>query len=231
MTSLTTASGRMVDLLNPTPADIDFDDICQQLAKENRYNGATPNTCYSVAEHLSRGALVVHHATGSDLAAAYFLVHDFPEAYLKDDTTPKKRALAAIATQEFGVLAGAVIAAFDRMTERFDRAIAAAAGLDWPPPDDIAAFVHLYDRIMLNTEWRDLMRVPHPWPIEPGEEPLADVTIRPWSWQRALATLRDDCRRWLPACREQEALKLSHILASARGETPVVDSSDHHVIL
>jgi 5'-deoxynucleotidase YfbR-like HD superfamily hydrolase len=205
-TSLTTASGRVVDLVNPTPADIDFGDVCEHLAKENRYNGATPETCYSVAEHLSRGALVIYsdmHGLGqADLAAAWFLVHDMPEAYLKDDTTPKKRAIAAVASQEFGVLAGAILAAFDSLTLRFERAITAAAGLSWPPPDDVAELVHRYDKIMLNTEWRDLMRGPHPWPINPGEEPLANTTIRPWGWQRAVTQLRKDCRQWLPACRK-----------------------------
>lgn len=220
-TSLTTASGRMVDLLNPRPEDIDFGDVCEHLSKENRYNGATPDACYSVAEHLSRGALEVHKVTGSDLAAAYFLVHDFHEAYLRDDTTPKKRAIAATAA-EFGVLAPTVLAAFDRMTERFDRAIAAATGLAWLPPGDIAALVHRYDKIMLNTEWASLMQVPHPWPIEPGEEPLAGVTIKPWGWRQAREQLRADCRRWLPTCREQEALSLSRILAAARGEAVAV---------
>lgn len=216
-TSLTTVSGRMVDLLNPRPADIDFGDICEQLAKENRYNGATPGVCYSVAEHLSRGGLAVYEASGSDLAAARFLLHDMPESYLKDDTTPKKRAIAATAT-EFGVLAPVVLAAFDRMTERFDRAIAAAAGLAWPAPDDIAALVHRYDKIMLNTEWRDLMSIPHPWPIEPGEEPLVGVTIKPWGWRQAMEQLRADCSRWLPACRGHEASTLSRIPTSARGD-------------
>lgn len=210
-TFLKTASGRMVDLLNPRPEDIDFDDISEQLAKENRYNGATPDVCYSVAEHLSRGALEVFVASGeSALAAAWFLVHDFPEAYLKDDTTPKKRAIAATAA-EFGVLAPVVLAVLERMTERFDRAIAAAAGLAWPPPDDIAALVERYDRIMLNTEWGSLMRCPHPWEIAPGEEPIAGLRIKPWSWQRAAAQLRADCRRWLPACKAQhEADSRSH---------------------
>jgi hypothetical protein len=195
------ADGRTIDLFDPHPEDIDFDAMCTHLAKEPRYNGATPDTVYSVAEHLSRGTLAVHESGAPAAAAGYFLIHDFHEAYFRDETTPKKRALAAVAETEFGVLSGVILAAYRRMTERMDRAVAAAAGLDWPPPGDIGVIVERYDRIMLNTEWRDLMRCPHPWEILAGEEPLAGRRIVPWAWQRAEAQLREDCRRWLPACR------------------------------
>lgn len=211
------ADGRTIDLFNPQPADIDLGVMCEHLAKEPRYSGATPDVVYSVAEHLSRGALAVYDGVRTEgqpttepwpkvtarakLAAAYFILHDFHEAYFRDETTPKKRALDKVAETEFGVLSGTVRAAYKRLIERMDRAIAAAAGLAWPQPDDIAALVHRYDQIMLNTEWRDLMPVPHPWLIMPGEEPLAGVTIKPWGWRQAREQLRADCRRWLPACK------------------------------
>ena len=210
-TFFTTTSGRSIDLLDPRADDIDFADIGEQLAKENRYNGATPGSAYSVAEHSSRGAAAVYAHVRYDRqagevaaaeAAGYFLLHDMPEAFLGDDTTPKKRALTTIAEREFGVLAGAVNDAFSALTARFEAAIAAAAGLAWPPPDEIAALVHRFDRIMLNTEWRDLRRnVACPWPVPPDEAPLAGVTIAPWGWQRALVAFADDCRRWLPGAR------------------------------
>lgn len=208
-TILTTASGRAVDLLNPSPSDIDFADIAEHLAKENRYNGATPWRAYSVAEHLARGtdaifAWAVENAADpavpdADLCAAYFLLHDCPEAYLKDDPTPKKRALDAIAEANFGTLAGSITAAFGMLTDRFDVAIAAAAGLPWPPTEAIAAAVHRFDRIMLVTEWRDLM--PGWMPSPPEERPLAAMRITPWGWEVAHAKLMRRFRRFLPALR------------------------------
>lgn len=214
-TLLTTASGRMVDLLDPKPEDVDFSDIAEQLAKENRYNGATAGVAYSVAEHLCRGALAIRESvmvwhTGrvpqrqsavvqlADDHAAYFLLHDCPEAYLKDDTTPKKRAIAQVAEAQFGVLASVINDAFDEVTERFDIVIAQAAGLDWPPPPEIEAAVKRFDRIMLLTEWRDLMGHKRPWEVENGIEPLPE-TILPWHWKKARAALTIQFAAFLPA--------------------------------
>src|ERR1700733_12790940 len=104
-TVLTLANRKGIDLLAPSTADIDFTVIAEHLSKENRYNGATPNLVYSVAEHSVRGADAIVAETGDRLLAAYFLLHDGAEAFLKDDTTPKKQAVAEIAQQSFGMLA------------------------------------------------------------------------------------------------------------------------------
>lgn len=197
-TILTTASGRSVDLLNPRPEDVDFLDVAEHLAKENRYNGATPRRTYSVAQHLVIGGDAVLAETGSREAAGYFLLHDFPEYVLKDDTTPKKRALEAIAVERFGVLAGAITAAFDELTARWDAAAHAAAGLAWPLSPEIAALVHRFDRVMLVTEWRDFMDVPPPFDCE-GVEPLAGIRLVSWGWEVAEMNLISRMRRWLPS--------------------------------
>lgn len=186
-TILTMASGHAVDLTRPTPDDIDFHDAAEQLAKEPRFNGATPGIVYSVAQHLVIGGEAVWAGTGNRAAVAYFLAHDIHEHALKDDTTPKKRALAAIAEERFGVLAQAIMGAFAELTDRWDVAIHAAAGLPWPPPPEIAEIVHHFDRVMLVTEWRDLMRGEMPAPpagVEPLFRPLA-----PWHWHEAARRL------------------------------------------
>lgn len=195
----TTSSGRLVDLLNPKSADIDFTDIAEHLSKENRYNGGTPDTAYSVAEHLCRGADAIVEDLGDTVAAGYFLLHDCPEAYLKDDPTPKKNALARIAQADFGVLGEAVLSSFDKLTRNFDAAIAVAAGLDYPWPEPIANIVHRYDQIMLVTEWRDLKRTSIPFLVAPGIVPLTE-TIFPWSWPVARTELETRFNNWLPAC-------------------------------
>lgn len=187
-TILTLANGRNVDLLNPRPEDFRNPAwAAEHLAKENRYNGATPGVCYSVAQHLFEGVFAIMNQGADRTLAAYFSLHDFHESLFKDDTTPKKRALAAIAEARFGVLASAVTDAFDELTGQVDAAVHQAAGLPWPIPEEIARWVKHFDRVLLVTEWRDLMGGQ---PM-PNAEAYADVKplrckIRPQKkWQTA----------------------------------------------
>jgi hypothetical protein len=55
----------------------------------------------SIAPAARRAILT---ATGNTTLAAYFLLHDAHEHTLKDDTTPKKRAIAELASERFGIL-------------------------------------------------------------------------------------------------------------------------------
>jgi hypothetical protein len=199
-TTLTCADGRNFDLLNPQVEDISFLVICEHLAKANRYAGATPGRVYSVAQHSSLCAKAALITTGNYEVAGYLLCHDMHEAYLGDDVTPKKRALAAI-MQRFGVLHGAIAQAFDMLTDRIDRAIHAAAGLAWPPTPEIAEQIHRIDRMMLATEWRDLMRndlpIPQPYPFP--EPPLPDEVVPHEHWQTSAREMFSLCRSLLPA--------------------------------
>lgn len=191
-TILTLANGKGIDLLNPKPEDVDFDAYAEQLAKEARYNGATPGIFYSVAEHAARGASAILAAGLDASVAAYFLLHDNHEAVLKDDTTPKKRAIAEIAHREFGVLAEHIISTYDLLTYRHDVAIHSAAGLAWPPSSQMQDAVKLFDLKMFVTEWRDLMAgAEHPnWEPYANIEPLREK-INPMDWQTAkLAWMR-----------------------------------------
>ena len=201
-TILTLSNGKGIDLLDPQPIDIDFNSLAEHLGKETRYNGATPDVQYSVAQHCYLGADAIIADGGSETEAAYFLLHDGPEAMLKDDTTPKKRALAEIAEQRFGILSGHIMSAFDLLTYRHDVAIHEAAGLPWPPHGMIQATVKRYDLIMFVTEWRDLMHdVPHPnWAPYSGIKPLQNrIDPLPWAQARAGWLLR--AKRLLPALR------------------------------
>jgi hypothetical protein len=201
-TLLTLASGRLIDLLHPRFSDYaDFDWMAEHLAKENRYNGATPGVVYSVAEHLGRGTLAVFETTGDRETAAYFSLHDVHEAVLKDDTTPKKRAIARIADESFGALAAQIMAAFDELTDRHDAAIHQAAGMRYPLAAGMREPVKHYDQVMLITEWRDLMagaELPsaesyrHIAPLTRVIEPMAD-------WRTAKAFLLQVWREFLPA--------------------------------
>ena len=205
-TILTLSNGKGIDLVDPKASDIDFSVIAEHLAKEKRYNGATPGVEYSVAQHCVIGADAIMADTGNAVLAAYFLLHDAPEAFLKDDTTPKKRAIAAIASEHFGILASQIIDAFDLLTYRFDAATHEAAGLAWPMPIDIQRAVKAYDLTMFVTEWRDLMSgAVHPaWDEYRGIEPLRDV-IKPIDWQCAAFDYRARCKALLPALKGERA--------------------------
>ena len=89
-------SGRRLDLLDPTPVDIEIDDIAHGLAFVARWNGQTKGDfAYSVAEH----SLLVETLYGRispkapvkwKLAA---LLHDAPEYVIGDMISPVKSAI------------------------------------------------------------------------------------------------------------------------------------------
>ena len=89
-------SGRRLDLLDPTPMDIEIEDIAHGLAFVARWNGQTLGDWpYSVAEH----SLLVEHilsrlnpgiAVKWQLAA---LLHDAPEYVIGDMISPVKAAI------------------------------------------------------------------------------------------------------------------------------------------
>ena len=89
-------SGRRLDLLDPSPLDIEIEDIAHGLARVARWNGQTVGEhAFSVAEHsLVVEAVAVHIEPGLDprwrLAA---LLHDAPEYVIGDMISPFKAAL------------------------------------------------------------------------------------------------------------------------------------------
>lgn len=89
-------SGRRLDLLDPTPVDIELDDIAHGLAFVARWNGQTLGDFpYSVAEHsLLVEDLVRRLAPRTEprwLLAA--LLHDAPEYVIGDMISPVKAAV------------------------------------------------------------------------------------------------------------------------------------------
>ncbi len=89
-------SGRRLDLLDPTPMDIEIEDIAHGLAFVARWNGQTKGDyAYSVAEHSILVAdiharLVPEAPVKWRLAA---LLHDAPEYVIGDMISPVKAAV------------------------------------------------------------------------------------------------------------------------------------------
>lgn len=89
-------SGRRLDLLNPSPLDIEIEDIAHGLARVARWNGQTKGPhAFSVAQHcLLVEALMVHAEDNLDQKARLAaLLHDAPEYVIGDMISPFKAAL------------------------------------------------------------------------------------------------------------------------------------------
>lgn len=128
-------SGRRLDLLDPTPVDIEIEDIAHGLAFVARWNGQTLGDFpYSVAEH----SLLVERLFGRidpgapakwRLAA---LLHDAPEYVIGDMISPVKAAVGA---------------AYGALDERLSAAIHLRFGLPATLPARVKGRIKRADRV------------------------------------------------------------------------------------
>lgn len=90
-------SGRRLDLLDPSPLDIEIEDIAVGLARVARWNGQTSGSwAYSVAQHclLVEEILSTFRADAVPSWRRFALLHDAPEYVIGDLITPFKNALS-----------------------------------------------------------------------------------------------------------------------------------------
>ncbi len=89
-------SGRRLDLLNPSPIDIELSDIAHGLARVARWNGQTIGDYpFSVAQHsvLVLTLFATHEPQASTRDRLYALLHDAPEYVMGDIISPFKAAI------------------------------------------------------------------------------------------------------------------------------------------
>ena len=89
-------SGRRLDLLDPSPLDIEIEDIAHGLARVARWNGQTDGAhIFSVAQHsLLVEALARLRAPGLDRGRRLaVLLHDAPEYVIGDMISPFKAVI------------------------------------------------------------------------------------------------------------------------------------------
>lgn len=127
-------SGRLVDLLTPTPEVIDMGDIVHALSHLCRFNGHTSGF-YSVAEHSVRVSRIVPARF-----ALVALLHDATEAYLGDVVAPLK----------------ALLPHYVKLERKWWLAIAKRFNL----PTEIPPEVKAADQEVCRAELRDLMGHP-----------------------------------------------------------------------
>lgn len=142
-------SGRRLDLLDPTPFDIEIEDIAHGLSFVARWNGQTlGDYAYSVAEHsllVERifGRIAPNAPVRWKLAA---LLHDAPEYVIGDMISPVKSAvgpgydeldkrLAAAVHLRFGLPVD-IPSAIKRKIKKADKVSA------WLEATQIAGFTH-----------------------------------------------------------------------------------------
>src|SRR3954466_5138472 len=89
-------SGRRLDLLDPSPLDIEISDIAHGLARVARWNGQTSGAhIFSVAQHTLLVDFVMRTQTPDieDRLRLAALLHDAPEYVIGDMISPFKAAL------------------------------------------------------------------------------------------------------------------------------------------
>lgn len=117
-TLIRTFKGRLVDIENILPSDIDVYDIAHALANIGRYVGHAPRF-YSVAQH---SCLVAQKCPAEFQLEG--LLHDAAEAYTGDLARPVKHLLNRWAEGKL-----------KKLEEDIERAIAIEFGLTFPWPD------------------------------------------------------------------------------------------------
>ncbi len=128
-------SGRRLDLLDPSPLDIEISDIAHGLARVARWNGQTTGEhAFSVAEHC----VWVEHLTRlikPDLSAHWrlaALLHDAPEYVIGDMISPFKTVLGG---------------AYKDIEQRLQQAIHLRFSLQTTLPEDIKKLIKKADMI------------------------------------------------------------------------------------
>ena len=127
-------SGRRLDLLDPTPMDIEIEDIAHGLSRLARWNGQTKGTwAWSVAQHsVLVDGLLTHASPG--IAARWrqaALLHDAAEYVIGDMITPFKFTLGNV---------------YEDIENGLTRAIHIRFGLPATLPPPIAAAINTADR-------------------------------------------------------------------------------------
>ncbi|MQY41830.1 hypothetical protein GG681_04205 [Epibacterium sp. SM1969] len=137
-------SGRRLDLLDPTPVDIEIEDIAHGLAFVARWNGQTRGDfAYSVAEHSllveTLYARLYPKAPVKWRLAA--LLHDAPEYVIGDMISPVKAAVGS---------------GYDELDQRLTSAIHIRFGLPAALPKTVKSQIKRADKI---SAWMEAVQI------------------------------------------------------------------------
>jgi 5'-deoxynucleotidase YfbR-like HD superfamily hydrolase len=172
-------SGRRLDLLDPSPLDVELEDIAHGLARVARWNGQTVGPhIFSVAQHsLLVEAIAGHLEPALDgRARLAVLLHDAPEYVIGDIISPFKAVIGdaykAVETRLLGAirlhfgLPAEPDAVLKRLTKRADRqaAFLEATHLAGFSREEATKFFGRPEPLP-----RSLADLVEPWPISEAE--------------------------------------------------------------
>ena len=127
-------SGRRLDLIDPSPLDVEIADIAHGLARVARWNGQTKGPeIFSVAQHsLLVEALFAAGDVASPQARLAALLHDAPEYVIGDMISPFKAAVGGD---------------YKLVEARLKRAVLIRFGLTAQPSEDLERRIKVADRV------------------------------------------------------------------------------------
>ena len=182
-------SGRRLDLLDPSPVDVELTDIAHGLARVARWNGQTTGEhAYSVAQHslLVEALLCAHEEETSERDRLFALLHDAPEYVIGDMISPFKAAVGG---------------AYKEVEERLSGAVHLSLGLPARTPVRVKAAIKRSDR---RAAWLEATRLAGFSMGEADrlfrrpEAAVDDELLSPWPTTDAQARWLDAVRRLVP---------------------------------
>ena len=164
-------SGRRLDLLDPSPLDVEIEDIAQGLSRVARWNGQTSGDwAYSVAQHSLLVERIVRRLepklTRDWQRAA--LLHDAPEYVVGDLITPFKAAVGP---------------GYKQLEKRLMQAIHLRFGLPALLPERITVLIKRADGIAAYMEATQLAGFERPAADKIFARPRGKAAVEILSWE------------------------------------------------
>lgn len=157
-----TISGKRFWILDPKPEDVIPFDIAYVLSRIPRFNCMTIGNPYVVGQHCVEGSYIIE-----DKYQLHFMIHDAPEGYVQDITTPLKRILGKV---------------YSDIEAKLENAIAKKFNIEWT--EEAHKRVKEVDNIMLQREMSCLTQ--HMlFPADKSFNNKDYSWITPWSWRDA----------------------------------------------
>lgn len=151
-----TYTGRRFTPLNPNPNAIVIEDIAHALSNICRFTGHC-HSFYSVAQHCVLVSYICNQEN-----ALYGLLHDAPEAYCQDISSPIKRT--------------EIFTAYRAMEDKLQQAICQRFNLPKEEPRDVKKA----DLMLLSTEARDLLLYHRSdWSLDVHPLPFKIIPLQP----------------------------------------------------
>ena len=174
-------SGRRLDLLNPSPLDIEIEDIAHGLSRLARWNGQTAGDwAFTVAQHslLVETLFGRYRPNASDKWRLAALLHDAPEYVIGDLITPFKSVMGVD---------------YQTFEERLQSAIHIRFGLPAVLSSRLAAVIKRADKAAAHVEARQLAGFEKDETTKFFGQPRAigNIKLSPWPPAQAKSVFLD----------------------------------------